>query len=190
MDKMNNPDITQLLVDWQQGSNVAFNRLVEEVYPALKKIANSHMYSERASHTLQATAIVNEAYEKMVKLDQAWQDREHFLSLASRMMRHILVDYARAKQSQKRGGDWISVTFDEQLGLWDDDQVDILSLDQSLSKLADIDQAAADAIEKRLFVGMSNQEVAKSCEVSLATIERKIKFAKAWLYNDLHSAET
>lgn len=180
-------NVTQLLQEWKLGDSNAFNQLIEELYPTLKSIAQSHMRGERDSHTLQATAIVNEAYEKMAELDQAWQNREHFLSLASRIMRHILVDYARSKLSQKRGGDWLPVTFNEELLAGLMEPTDLLAIDKSLQQLTEIDKVAADAIEKRVFVGMTNEEIASVNGVSLATVERKIKFAKAWLFHEMNT---
>ena len=186
---MNN-DITQLLTDWRSGNRQALNQLIESLYPQLKKMASGFMRKEAMGHTLQTTVVVNEAYARLYDADVDWQDRAHFLSVASITMRRILVDHARSKKRDKRGGDALNVTFDEGIlqGLHQDN-ADVLALDDALNQLTEFDEEGARILEMRIFSGMSMNEVAEVLGVSLATAERRLKAVRAWLYSQLSESD-
>jgi RNA polymerase sigma factor (TIGR02999 family) len=177
--------ITQLLNDWQGDRTQAFDQLVEQVYTELSLKARQLMRGERDNHTLQTQSLVHETYIRLLELRRIeWQDRHHFFSVASALMRRILVDHARAHSAQRRKGDAICITLKN---VSDDspDIIDVLSLDQALRKLARKDLAQTRIVELRYFGGLTIEQTAKSLELSPATVKRKWTLTQAWLYREL-----
>jgi len=179
-------EITQLLVDWRKGDLAALERLVPLVHQELRRVARRHMAHERAGHTLQATALVNEAYVRLIDIRHVnWQDRAHFFAMSSRLMRRILVDFARAKGYQKRGGDAQKVSLDEALLVSREPARELIALDAALTALAAFDARKAQVVEMRFFGGLSVEETAEALKVSVDTVMRDWKLAKAWLLREL-----
>ncbi|ARU57826.1 MAG: ECF-type sigma factor [Pseudomonadales bacterium] len=179
--------INDLLKKWSEGDEKAKNELVSRLYPELKKAANYQFAKEKFEHTMQATALVNEAYERLVAVEANWQGKTHFLNLSAKIMRNILVDFARSKQRQKRGGDMVRVTLMESSAHTDEDELDLMALDEALVILEKRDPVCASMIEQRVFAGMTNDQIAEAQSCSVATVERKIQFAKAWLFRQLNT---
>lgn len=177
--------VTQLLGSWRSGDEEALERLTPLVYNELRRLAGNYMRSERPGHTLQATAVVNEAYMRMVGMDVSWQNRAHFFAIAARMMRRILVDHAKAHKRVKRGGDKTTLELDEALVIGSEPDHDILNLDEALQRLASQDQRKADLVELHYFGGLTYDELAEAMEISPATVHRDLRMAKAWLHNEL-----
>jgi RNA polymerase sigma factor (TIGR02999 family) len=178
--------VTGLLLAWGKGDDAAFQRLVPLVERELHRIAKRCMAGERAGHSLQATALVNEAYMRLIDVQQVkWQDRAHFLAMSARLMRRILVDWARSKQYQKRGGDAVRVTFDEALPVAGERGEDLIALDEALQALAKFDERKSKVIELRFFGGLSVEETAAILSVSVDTVMRDWKLAKAWLLREM-----
>ncbi len=178
------PTVTTLLRNWRSGDKDALDQLTPLIYDDLRQIAARHLRSERPGHTLQATALVNEAYARLVEADLAFQNRAHFLSIAARTMRRILTDYGRARRRQKRGGGMSPVTLHEDL-VADSSSTDIVDIDDALAKLADIDARKSDVLVLHFFGGMTFDEIAKALDISTATVDRDLRLAKAWLVNEL-----
>jgi RNA polymerase sigma-70 factor, ECF subfamily len=179
-------NITALLRNWQQGDEGAFERLIPLVYRELHQIARRHIRRERHDHSLQATALVNEAYLRLVDTKRvAWQDRVHFLAVAARVMRHILVDHARAVRAHKRGGAAATVTFDEALLVTSEPDQDLVALDEALDALAAFDERKSRVIELRFFGGLSVEETASVLNVSPDTVMRDWRLAKVWLRREM-----
>jgi RNA polymerase sigma factor (TIGR02999 family) len=179
-------EITRLLVDWRNGDQAALEQLIPLVHDELRRVARRHMAHERAGHTLQATALVNEAYVRLVDIKQVnWQDRAHFFAMSSRLMRRILVDFARAKGYQKRGGGAQKVSFDEALVVSSEAGPDLVAIDDALTALAHFDPRKAQVVEMRFFGGLSVEETAHALQVSVDTVMRDWKLAKAWLLREL-----
>jgi len=178
--------LTRLLVEWGRGDQSAFEALAPHVYDELKRIARRHMAGERVGHTLQATALVNEAYLRLINVSQVrWQNRAHFFAMAARLMRRILIDAARAKHYQKRGGPGArQIELEESLLVADPGQ-NLLALDDALQSLTAFDARKGQVVELRYFGGLSVEEVAESLSVSPATVMRDWKLAKAWLRREL-----
>jgi RNA polymerase sigma-70 factor, ECF subfamily len=182
-------DITQLLQDWQRGDREALDRLMPLVYDELHLIATRHLARERRERTLQTTALVNEAYMKLVgqrKVD--WQNRAHFFALAARLMRRIILDDARRRQSEKHGGDAVLVPIDDveiSTPSVTVDAVDVLGLDRALTDLEAIDADQSRIVELRFYGGLTIEETAEVMGVSIATIKREWALAKSWLYRAL-----
>ncbi len=178
--------VTGLLLKWGQGDEQALHRLIPLVHNELHRIAQRHIGHERADHTLQATALVNEAYLRLVDAKAvAWHDRAHFLAVAARVMRRILVDHARARHYQKRGGDAARVTFDEGLAVTDERAPDFIALDEALQALAEFDERKSRVIEMRFFGGLTVEETASVLKVSPATVMGDWRLAKAWLQREM-----
>ena len=178
--------VTGLLLKWGQGDEQALHRLIPLVHNELHRIAQRHIGHERADHTLQATALVNEAYLRLVDAKAvAWHDRAHFLAVAARVMRRILVDHARARHYQKRGGDAARVTFDEGLAVTDERAPDFIALDEALQALAEFDERKCRVIEMRFFGGLTVEETASVLKVSPATVMGDWRLAKAWLQREM-----
>ena len=174
--------VTQLLEEWRAGSEEALERLVEAVYPELKKIARSRLRRERPDHTLQTTALVNEAYLRVVdQRDANWQSRAHFFAICSKLMRRILVDHARKRRALKRGAGGYRITMDDGIGPQEPRGVDLLALDLALEALEEIDSVEARVVELRFFGGLTIDETAEVLGSSSATVERRWKAARAWL---------
>lgn len=155
------------------------------VYPELRAIAQRQLSGESEGHTLQPTALVHEAYLRLVGAEIAWEDRKHFFAVAARAMRRVLVDHARARRRDKRGGDAVLVTLDDQLAIDDRSGVDLVALDEALDRLAVQDERKARAIELHFFGGLTYEETARALDVSPATVDRDLRMAKAWLLQQL-----
>ena len=182
--------VTGLLIDWRNGKEAALEQLIPLVHEELRRVARRHMAHERAGHTLQATALVNEVYVRLIDIKQVnWQDRAHFFAMSSRLMRRILVDFARSKGYQKRGGGAQKVSLDEALIVSQEPGQDLVALDDALNALATFDARKAQVVEMRFFGGLSVEETAEALHVSVDTVMRDWKLAKAWLLRELkHSS--
>jgi RNA polymerase sigma factor (TIGR02999 family) len=180
--------VTQLLEDWRAGDKEALDELTPLVYDELRRLARRHMRSERPNHTLQSTGLVNEAFIRMAGMDVSWADRAHFYAVASRMMRRILVDYAKAHRSDKRGGGKPLLTLDES-GFADAKvaPTDILAIDEALERLATIDARKSDIVVLHFFGGLTYDETAEALGISAATVHRELRLGKAWLLNELET---
>jgi RNA polymerase sigma factor (TIGR02999 family) len=176
--------VTTLLRNWRSGDAEALEQLTPIIYDDLRRIAARHLKGERSGHTLQATALVNEAFAQLAEADMPYQDRAHFFAIAARTMRHILIDYGRARRSQKRGGGISAVTLHEDR-VAAETNIDILDLDEALEKLAQLDARKSDILTLHFFGGMTYEETAEALEISAATVDRDLRFAKAWLANEL-----
>jgi RNA polymerase sigma-70 factor (ECF subfamily) len=177
--------VTQLLQQIGNGSKEAVDQLVPLVYDRLRSLASRFMLSERSGHTLRATALVHEAYLRLVDASVAWQDRAHFYSVAARVMRHILVDHAKAQKRQKRGGDIEHIALDEAVAIGPEAPSGLLELDDALQLLAVHDARKSQIVELLFFGGLTYDETASVLGVSPVTIHRELKMAKAWLYREL-----
>jgi RNA polymerase sigma factor (TIGR02999 family) len=181
-------EVTQLLIDWRKGDAAALDKLMPLVYDELRRIAHRYMRRERADHTLQTTALVNEAYVRLVGQDEMeFQDRAHFFAVAAQIMRHLLVDYARNRRYAKRGGGAEQVTLDETAIVCRGRNDQLLALDEALARLASIDERKSRLVELRYFGGMSTEETAEVLGVSVRTVKREWQKAKAWLYREVNS---
>lgn len=179
-------DVTALLRAWSEGDVGARDRLMPIVYNELRRRAAAYLRRERRTHTLQPTALVHEAYLRLVDQDRAaWQNRAHFLAVASQMMRRILVDRARARHMAKRSGRWARVTLDDDLVAGPNVDLDVIDLDDALSRLAAFDLRKSRIAELRFFGGLSLQETGHALGLSVATVERDWRAARAWLFKEL-----
>jgi len=179
-------EISELLVAWGGGDESALGRLMPLVYDELRRLAHRYMSQERPGHTLQTTALVNEAYLRLVNWREArWQNRAHFFAVSAQMMRRILVDFARDKQTQKRGADTLQVSLSEASALTVARSADLVALDESLTALAEVDRRKAEVVEMRFFGGLSVKEVAEVLQVSEETVLRDWRLAKVWLLREL-----
>jgi len=182
--------VTRLLAECGQGHRDAFDRLIPLVYDDLRRIAHRRLEAERAGHTLDTTALVHEAYLQLV--DQAtatWRDRAHFFAVAARVIRHVLIDYARARGAKKRGGGSVVLPLREDLAGEEPRTIQLLALDEALSGLAEHDRRLEQVVECRFFGGMTMEDTAEAIGVSLRTAERDWTRAKAYLYRALGSSE-
>ena len=183
--------VTNLLVAWGQGDEAAFARLIPVVHAELRRIARRHMGHERDGHTLQPTALVNEAYLKLIDIHHVqWQDRAHFFAMASRVMRRILVDAARARGYQKRGAGAHQVTLDEGRVGAKEPPADVVALDEALTALAAFDERKSQVVEMRYFGGLSIEEVAEALGMSPRTVKRDWTMAKLWLARELKKSRS
>ncbi len=179
-------DVTELLARLSSGQNEVSARVIALVYAQLRQLAGRCMRGERPSHTLQATALVNEAYLKLIgQRDVHWQSRSHFFAIAAQVMRRILLDYAREHRAFKRGGDKFRVTLDDGLLIQEDRLESILILDESLGRLAAIDPEQSRLVELRFFAGLTVEETAEVMGISTATVKREWSHAKAWLHRNM-----
>ena len=180
------PQVTRLLVDWKNGDQRAIELLTPIVYDELRRLARHYLRDERAADTLQPTALVNEAYLRLVAQDMPdWECRAHFFGVAAHLMRQILVDHARQQRSDKRGGGVPAIPLDEALGFAAAKSNDVLALDDALNALAAIDERKSKVIELRYFSGLSMEETARALNLSVATIGREQRMAEAWLHREL-----
>jgi len=180
--------VTGLLLAWGDGDDTALERLTPLVYDELRKIARRRLRHERSEHSLQATALINEAYLRLIAMPQpAWQNRAHFFALSSRLMRRILVDVARARRYQKRGGDARRVTLDEDMASVEPGP-GLVALDDALQALALIDERKSRVVEMRFFGGLSAEETAEVLKVSPKTVKRDWQMAKVWLFREMRKA--
>ena len=179
-------DITELLLAWRRGDEDALSSLTPLVYDELHRLARVYMARERPDHPLQATELVNEAYLRLTDSSRVqWQNRAHFLAVAAQLMRRVLVDFARDRLSQKRGGDWRQVTLVEGLLLGGGPNVDLIALDEALRRLGALDPRKVQVVEMRFFGGLSLEDAAEVLGVSPDTIGRDWNAAKAWLLREL-----
>lgn len=179
-------EITQLLIAWSEGDRGALDRLVPLVYAELHRLAKSYMRKERAGQTLQTTALIHEAYLRLIDANRVqWQNRAHFFGVAARVMRQILVAMARERGYQKRGGGARQVSLDEAMVINDGRDEDLVALDEALSALAQIDARKAQVVELRFFGGLTEAETATALNVSIETVTRDWRLARSWLYRKL-----
>lgn len=176
-------EVTQLLADWGKGDRSALDKLLPLVHSELRRIAQRQMSQERPGHTLQATALVNEAYLKLAGQQKfEWQNRAHFFAVCAQVMRHILIDHARAHGREKRGGGAIQVSLNDALVVGDDQAAHFIALDEALRVLERLDPQKGKIVELRYFGGLSIEEAAEVLNVSPRTVRREWQRAKAWLY--------
>jgi RNA polymerase sigma factor (TIGR02999 family) len=177
--------VTQLLRQWSNGDKQALDQLMPFVYNQLRKLASNCLRSERPDHTLRATALVHEAYVRLVGAEVNWQDRVHFFAVSARLLRRILVDHAKSRQRHKRGGEFQKIPLDEALLVGPESDKGIVELDAALERLAVHDQRKSELIELLFFGGLTYDEAAAALKISPATVHRELKLAKAWLYQEL-----
>jgi RNA polymerase sigma factor (TIGR02999 family) len=183
-------DVTQVLEQLKNGDQRAADRLLPLVYDEFRALARHYLQQERMNHTLQPTALVHEAYMKLVDQTRVdWQGKSHFFAVAAQAMRRILVDHARSRQRDKRGGGRARVVLDEAVALSPQKDEDVIALDEALEKLAKVDPRQAKVVELRFFGGLNVEEVAEALKVSKRTVEGDWMFARAWLSLELRSAE-
>ena len=179
-------DVTDLLNDWGHGDQEALNKLMPLVYDELRRLASRYLRNERAGHTLQTTALVHEAYLKLVdQTNTSWQNRVQFFSAAAQVMRHVLVDYARSRRAFKRGGDYCRLSLDEAVISSKETDADLLTLNEALNGLAAIDPQQSRVVELRVFGGLTVEETAEALGVSPRTVKREWSMAKAWLHKQM-----
>lgn len=181
--------VTQLLADWSHGDDAALGELTPLVYEELRRLAHHYMGGQRPDHTLQTTALVNEAYLRLAdQTNPSWQNRAHFFAVAARAMRQILVNYATSYRAQKRGGGALKVELDEAAIVSPEQSKEIVDLHEALERLATLDSRKARVVELKYFGGLNHDEIAEVMKVSTVTVRRDWVFAKAWLHNELHNA--
>jgi RNA polymerase sigma factor (TIGR02999 family) len=184
------PDLTKLLVEWRTGNRDALDQLMPLVYRELQTLASRYLSRERAGHTLQATALVNEAYLKLIdQRNVQWQNRAHFLGIAARLMRRILIDHARRRGRAKRGSAATHITLVEGLAASEPRDVDAIALDDALVALEKLDPQQAQMVELRFFGGLTVEETAEVLGISEGTVKREWRVAKAWLYRHIQTGE-
>ncbi len=182
-------EISELLVAWGGGDESALDRLMPLVYDELRRLAHRYMSRERPGHFLQTTALVNEAYLRLVNWREVrWQNRAHFFAVAAQMMRRILVDFARDRQYLKRGGGALRISLDEAASFTEGRGEDLVALDEALTALAEVDRRKGQVVEMRFFGGLSVKEVAEVLKVSEETVMRDWRLAKVWLLRELGGA--
>lgn len=184
-------NITQLLNEWSDGDERALDRLTPLVYEELRQQAARYLRRERAGHTMQTTALINEAYLRLIDAKEVrWQGRGHFFAIAANLMRRILVDHARHRNAAKRGGSPIHVTLDRIVASAKQSDVDVLAIDEALTKLAAIDRQQAHIVELRFFSGLSVEETAAALGISPRTVKRDWSVARAWLRREIGEQAT
>src|SRR5207248_8735173 len=180
--------VTELLAQWSHGDDAALAELTPLVYEELRRIAHRHMGGQRPDHTLQTTALVNEAYLRLAdQTNPNWQSRAHFFAVAARAMRQILVSYARSNRAQQRGGGALKVQLDEVTIVSPEQSQEIVDLHEALERLATLDSRKAQVVELKYFGGLNHDEMAEVLKISRVTVRRDWEFAKVWLYTELHS---
>src|SRR5213083_276001 len=181
--------VTELLTRWSDGDDAALAELTLLVYEELRRLAHRQMGGERPDHTLQTTALVNEAYLRLAdQTNPCWQNRAHFFAVAARAMRQILVSYARSQRSQKRGGGAVKIELDEAALISPEESKEIVDLHDALETLGTLDSRKAQVVELKYFGGLNYDEIAEVLKISRITARRDWRFAKAWLYTELHNA--
>lgn len=179
-------DVTRLLMAWRGGDHEALDQLISLVHSELRRMARGRLRGERNSHTLRSAALVNEVYLRLVnQYDFPWQNRAHFFAVAAKLMRQILIDYARAHQNGKRGGKAIRVVLEEAEAVAEERSAEMVALDDALSSLSEIDRRKSDIIELRFFGGLSIEETAEVLKLSPGTVMREWTLAKAWIKREL-----
>jgi len=177
--------VTRLLQEWSGGNKEALDALMPLVYQQLRKLASRCLRDERADHTLRATALVNEAYLRLVDAKVDWQDRIHFFAIAARLLRRILVDHAKARNSQKRGLGVDKIPLDEAVMIGPEAAWELVELDEAMKRLSEHDQRKSDVVELLFFGGLTYDETAAALNISAATVHRELVMAKAWLHREL-----
>lgn len=187
MTTLSQNEVTQLLLDWGDGDQEALNRLIPVVYQELKRLARYYMRRERAGHTLQTSALINEAYIHLVDYKtMRWKDRAHFMAVAAQAMRRVLVDHARTRSAAKRGGaDLRKVSLDEAATLADERAAEMIALDDALTGLAKLDPRKSQIVELKYFGGLEIEETAEVIKVSPATVKREWNAARLWLHREI-----
>ena len=181
--------VTQLLMEWSHGDDAALAELTPLVYDELRRLAHHFMEGQRPDHTLQTTALVNEAYLRLAdQTNPSWQNRAHFFAVAARAMRQIVVDYARSQQSQKRGGGLLRIELDEAAIVSPAESKEIIDLHEALERLSTLDSRKAQVVELKYFGGLNYDEMAEVLKISRVTVRRDWEFARLWLYTELHGA--
>ena len=182
--------VTQLLQQWSHGDNSALAELTPLVYEELRRLAHHYMEGQSPNHTLQTTALVNEAYLRLAdQTNPRWQNRAHFVAVAARAMRQIVVDYARSQRSQKRGGGALKVELDEVAILSPEQSKEIVELHEALERLDTLDSRKARVVELKFFGGLNYDEIAEVLKIARRTARRDWEFARIWLYRELHSVD-
>jgi RNA polymerase sigma factor (TIGR02999 family) len=182
--------VTQLLAEWSHGDNAAFTELTPLVYEELRRLAHHHMSGQRPDHTLQTTALVNEAYLRLAdQTNPSWQNRAHFFAVAARAMRQIVVDYAKSQRAQKRGGGALKIELDEGAIVSPEQSKEIVDLHEALERLGTLDSRKAQVVELKFFGGLNYDEIAEVLKIARMTVRRDWEFAKLWLYTELHSVD-
>jgi RNA polymerase sigma factor (TIGR02999 family) len=183
-------DVTKLLIRWSEGNKAAFEELLPLVYSELRKVAARYISRERQNHTLQGTALVHEAYMRLIDQSRVhWQNRTHFYAVAAQMIRRILVDHARGHLTAKRGGGAFKLSLDDAIGEPQGRDLDLVALDDALSGLAQFDEQQAKVVELRFFAGLSIEETAAALGISPATVKRDWAAARAYLFRELQRGE-
>ncbi|HKQ74641.1 MAG TPA: sigma-70 family RNA polymerase sigma factor [Blastocatellia bacterium] len=183
-------EITDLLIAWSDGDNEALERLTPLVYQELRRLARGYMRGEAAGHTLQTTALVNEAYMRLIDANRMrWQNRAHFFAVSAQMMRHILVDFARARGNMKRGGGVARVSLNEAMTMGPERGAELVALDDALTALAKLDERQSKVVELRFFGGLTEAEIAEVLNVSPRTVSGDWNLARSWLLRELSKSE-
>ncbi len=183
-------NVTQLLIGWGQGDKEALDKLVPIVYDELRRQAARYLRHERAGHTLQTTALIHEAYLRLIDQKNVhWQNRAQFFGIAAQLMRRILVDHARTRKRAKRGGSDIRVPFEDAVAIASAPELDVVALDEALKRLAEIDEQQGKIVELRFFSGLTVEETAEELGISPATVKRDWSMAKAWLHREISNDE-
>jgi RNA polymerase sigma-70 factor (ECF subfamily) len=177
--------VTQLLQQWSSGNKQALDELMPLVYDQLRRLASNCLRAERPDHTLRATALVHEAYVRLIDADVDWENRVHFFAVSARMLRRILVDHAKSRNREKRGGEFEKIPLDEAVLVGPQSDKGIVELDEALKRLATHDQRKSELIELLFFGGLTYDEAAAVLKISPATVHRELILAKAWLYREL-----
>ena len=185
------PDVTELLLEWRRGDKAALDRLTPLVYDELRRIAHRYMRGERGGHTLETTALVNEAYLRLANQQRVeWQDRAHFFAVTAQVMRHVLIDHARRRHYAKRGGAAArQLPLEEEHGMSHERAAELIALDDALDRLTRLDPRKGRVVELRYFGGLSLEETAEVLGVSVMTVRRDWRAARAWLYQALRNDE-
>lgn len=179
-------EVTRLLSDWSHGDQAALDQLMPVVYQELRKLAGSYLRNERPGHTLQPTALINEAYLRLIGQHlPEWKNRKHFYGVAAQLMRQILVDHARSHQATKRGSDAEKISLDEAIVFSPQQAGELVALDDALNALAQFDERKSRVIELRYFGGLKSEEIGELLDISLATVGREMRLAQAWLQREL-----
>ncbi|MCH9671425.1 MAG: sigma-70 family RNA polymerase sigma factor [Gammaproteobacteria bacterium] len=187
---MADPNVTRLLQNWRAGDDSALKELTPILYEELRRLARQNMQGERPDHTLQPTALVNEAYLRLMNANVDWQNRSHFVAVAARTMRRVLVDHAKSRQRIKRGKNDIKVPLEEVILVAPERGDDLIALDSALDRLNEFDARKSRIIELHFFGGLTYSETAALLDVSPATVDRDLRLAKAWLYRELTETST